>query len=347
MRYKAVHNIGLRLLRKQRTWAQAACDVEVIQPQEEEPLVPAFYLPDQLERATAGVPGLSTLEQEMGWLTLKTAVHAAVIRYTLRDCLVHLHGVEYLGGSICKDQGGRHRIPSGYIETVGHAAYCMSATAHQYFGHWLQDACSTALLAQPNESLLLDVRADWPHAAAYTKAFDLNPAPASNLYVRELSVFQDFSQGSSKRQRYARLRERLARAFGPAPTRSQPVYLRRGATGIARIIANEDEVTQRLEQAGFLVLDIAGLSAAEIFRHLAVAPVVVCMDGSHMSHLYFSMPRGGSILSFVPADRFTAINYGFASAAGLHFGMLVADRSDQGYVVDVDAMMRTLDLLPR
>ncbi|MBW0170764.1 MAG: glycosyltransferase 61 family protein [Hydrogenophaga sp.] len=338
--------MGLQLLRKQRTWAQAATDVEVIQPQEQEPLAPAFYLPGQLERVTAGVPGLSTLEQEMGWLTTDPVAHAAVIRYTLRDCLVHPHGVEYLGGSICKDQGGRYRIPSGSIETVGHAAYCMSATAHQYFGHWLQDACTTALLAQPHDTLLLDVRADWPHAAAYAKAFDLSPALPPNLYVRELSVFQDFSQGSSKRQRYARLRERLARAFGPAPARSQPVYLRRGATGIARIIANEDAVTERLEQAGFLVLDIAGLSAAAMFRHLAGAPMVVCMDGSHMNHLYFSMPYGGSILSFVPADRFTANNFGYASAAGLHFGLLVVDRSDQGYVVDVDAMVRTLDLLP-
>ena len=141
-------------------------------------------------------------------------------------------------------------------------------------------------------------------------------------------------------------KQRLATAFGPAQSRARPVYLRRGLTGATRPISNEDAVTHRLEQEGFLILETEGLSAAEIYRALAAAPVVVCMDGSHMNHLYFSMPRGGSILSFIQADRFTATNFGYACAAGLHFGILVVERDANGYVVDVDAMMRTLDLLP-
>ncbi|MGV3728272.1 glycosyltransferase 61 family protein [Hydrogenophaga sp.] len=346
IRYRAIHNAGLGMLGRSRTWSQAAADIEVIQPEEVEPLRPAVCLPGQLERATSGVPGLSTLEQEMGWLTTDPVTHAAVIRYTLRDCLVHAHGVEYAGGCVGKSSGGWQRIPSGAIEAVPSAAYCMSAVSHQYFGHWLQDACATSLLARAGEALVLDVRPDWPHATEYADAFELRPHPARNLHVRELSVFQDLSQGSSKRQRYARLRDRLARAFGPGPARAQPVYLRRGSTGVSRVISNEAAVTQRLESEGFLVLDIAGLSATEMFRHLAAAPVVVCMDGSHMNHLYFSLPRGGSILSFIPADRFTVTNFGYAGAAGLHFGMLVVERDENGYVVDVDAMMRTLDLLP-
>ena len=346
VRYRAILNAGLSVLGRPRTRAQAAARIEVIQQEEQEPLKPVVCLPGQLKRATQGSLGLSTLEQEMGWLTTNPVQHAAVIRYTLRDCLVHPYGVEYPGGSIGKIRVGWQRIPTGPIEEVPNAAYCMSTTAHRFFGHWLQDACATALLAQPQEALLLDIRTDWPHAAEYAQAFDLHPRNTPNLYVRELSVFQDFSQGSSKRQRYAQMRQRLATAFGPAQSRARPVYLRRGLTGATRPISNEDAVAHRLEQEGFLILETEGLSAAEIYRALAAAPVVVCMDGSHMNHLYFSMPRGGSILSFIQADRFTATNFGYACAAGLHFGILVVERDANGYVVDVDAMMRTLDLLP-
>jgi len=345
-RFRALHNAGLSLLGRSRSRPQAATEIEVIQADEVEPLKPVVCLPGQLERATSGSPGLSTLEQEMAWLTTDPVKHAAVIRYTLRDCLVHPYGVEYQGGSIGKIRVGWQRIPLGPIEEVSHAAYCMSTTAHRFFGHWLQDACPTALLARPQEALLLDIRHDWPHAAEYARAFELHPRATPNLYVRELSVFQDFSQGSSKRQRYAQMRDRLARAFGPAHPHTRPVYLRRGNTGASRLISNEDAVMRRLEQAGFLVLEMGDQSAADLFKALAAAPVVVCMDGSHMNHLYFSMPQGGSILSFLQADRFTATNFGYARAAGLHFGILVVEQDDKGYVVDVDAMMRTLDLLP-
>lgn len=338
--------MGLKILGAQPSWSDAAVEVEVIQEQEEEQVPRLYCLPGQLERATLGVPGHSTLDDELKLFSLRSATHAPVIRYTFRDCLVHPHGVEFSGGNIYKSGARFQRVPAGPIEEISHAAYCMSSVAHQYFGHWLQDACATSLLARPEEALFLDIRSDWPHAREYAEAFDLQPKTTGNAWVRELSVFQDFSQGSSKRQRYATLRERAARHFAPASSITRPLYLRRGTTGIARVVQNEDDVVQRLQREGFLVLDMANLSSAEIFRMVAAAPLVVSMDGSHLNHLYFSMRRGGSLLSFIPADRATANNFGYAIAAGIHFGVQVVDRRDEGYVVDVDAMMRTLELFP-
>lgn len=346
IRYRAVHNMVLRMLGSRRSWSDAAVNVEVIQNEEEEPTPPLYVLSGQLELATAGVPGHSTLAEELEMATKKSATHAPVIRYTLRDCLVYPHGVEFSGGSIRKSGGRLERVPSGPIEEIPRAAYCMNSVSHQYFGHWLTDACTTALLARPEDELLLDIRRVWPHAQEYAQAFELQPLTAANVWVRELSVFQDFSQGSSKRRRYPILRDRATRHFGDTASTARPIYLRRGGTGVARMVSNEVAVMQRLEREGFRVLDVASLSSAEIFKSVANAPVVISMDGSHMTHLYFAMRRGSSLLSFIPADRFTAVHAGYAAAFGIHFGMLVTQRDDVGYAVDVDAMMRTLSLFP-
>lgn len=328
------------------SWSDAAVDVEVIQEQEEEEVPRLYCLPGQLERATSGVPGHSTLARELAFFSRPSAPHAPVVRYTFRDCLVHPHGVEFAGGHIRKSSARLQRIPRGPIKEIPQAAYCMSAVSRQYFGHWLQDACATALLARPEEALLLDVRKDWPHAREYVNAFELRPDTAANAWVRELSVFQDFSQGSSKRQRYATLRARAARHFGPPAPIARPLYLRRGSMGVARVVLNEEEVIQRLEREGFQVLDIDNLRGAEIYRMACAAPRVVSMDGSHLNHLYFSMRPGTSLLTFIQSDRLTATNFGYAIAAGIHFGVQVVDRRGDGYVVDIDAMMRTLELFP-
>ena len=338
--------MGSNVFGCESSWSAAAVDVEVIQEQEEEEVPRLYCLPGQLERATMGVPGHSTLATELEFFSRRSAVHAPVVRYTFRDCLVHPHGVEFSGGSIRKSSARFQRVPLGPIKDISQAAYCMSAVAHRYFGHWLQDACATAILARPEEALLLDVRKDWPHAREYVNAFELQPDTVANACVRELSVFQDFSQGSSKRQRYATLRARATRHFGPPTPIARPLYLRRGNMGVARVVLNEEEVVQRLEREGFQVLDGENLSGAEIYRMASAAPQVVSMDGSHLNHLYFSMRPGTSLLTFIQSDRLTATNFGYAIAAGIHFGVQVVDRRGDGYVVDIDAMMRTLELFP-
>ncbi|MDO8904327.1 glycosyltransferase 61 family protein [Hydrogenophaga sp.] len=344
VRYSALRNAALKLVGVRRTSAEAASRSELIQAEEEEPNATLYCLDGQLERAAEH----STLADELGWARRKRVVHAPVIRYVLRDCLVHAHGVEFFGGSVrTSGQGFRQRIPQGPIVDVPRATYCMSQVSRQFFGHWLQDACATALLANPDEALLLDIRPDWPHTAEYAEVFSLQAHASENLFVRELSLFQDFSQGSSKRQRYAELRSRAARHFHLDPSPHRPVYLRRGATGAARPIVNDDEVVRRLEDEGFLALTVDGMSVAALYKVLSCAPLVVSMDGSQQNHLYFSMPPGSSLLSFIPGDRFTATNFGYATAAGIHFGMLVVDKVEGGYVVDVANMMRTLDLFPR
>ncbi|KHJ54552.1 hypothetical protein LA66_08090 [Aureimonas altamirensis] len=47
----------------------------------------------------------------------------------------------------------------------------------------------------------------------------------------------------------------------------------------------------------------------------------------------------------IAADRFTATNVGYARAAGMRFGLLVAPRVSGGYRIDETDLLKTLDIL--
>ena len=346
-RYPFLRNTLLKLFGFGLSIAEAAVKVELIQPEERGPTPQVYVLPGQIDRARRGVDGHSTLEEELTPFRSEYWTHAPVIRYTLQDCVVHTHGVEFLGGRISKAGGQRLKPRSKPVESVHKAVYCMTPVAHQYFGHWLRDACATALLARPGEEVLLDTRSDWPHAAQYVDAFMLQTRDATKaLHVQELTVYQDFSQGSSKRARYDELRQRAAACFGKPDGRGQPVYLKRGHTGAGRIIHNEDAVIRHLEGMGFSVLDVASLTAKELYLGLAASSVVVSIEGSHLNHIYMSMSKGGSLLVLMPSDRFSAMHYGVSAALDIRFGFLMAEARQSGYHVDLDELTRTLTLMP-
>lgn len=324
----------------------ASVRTEVVQPAETEwSACPAVYLPGQLERATAAVEGHGNLAGELSACRPGLVTHAAVIRYTLRDAVVHAAGYDLPGHAFRAASGSLPLIRKKGAVRSDRALYCMSAVSRRYFGHWLQDACATAMLGAGEDALLLDDRPDWPHAGEYLAAFGLRPTVAPSVRVGELTVYQDHGQGTSKRERYQRMRAMLRDAMPASSAGPSAVYLRRGATGTARVIENDLAIGEALASRGFDVIELDGASAAFLHGRLRDASVVVSMDGSHLNHIYTAAKPGTAILSFVPADRFTATNAGYARAAGMRFGVLVAARAPGGYRVDETDLLKTLDLL--
>ncbi|MEZ5664506.1 MAG: glycosyltransferase family 61 protein [Burkholderiaceae bacterium] len=326
--------------------AEAAVEIELLQAEETESTPQVFYLPDQVAKARQGADGPGSLKEELQPILSAKLVHAPVIRYTLHNCMVRDHGVDFVGGRISKVSRRRLRDRQPPVHQIPQAIYCMTPVAHQYFGHWLRDSCATALLARSDESVLMDARPDWPHVSEYIGAFALQPHHEHPTFVQKLTVFQDFSQGSSKRARYDVMRTRAAAHFGPSGQPPQPVYLRRGQTGARRAIENEDEVIRYLQGQGYKVIDVAGASARELYHQLKGSPVVVTVEGSHINHLYMALDKGCSLMVIMPADRFSSTHFGIATALGIHFGFLVAERHQRGYHVRVEDLARTLDLLP-
>lgn len=323
---------------------ELATDVTVIAPPETEPANRLFVLDGQVEKATAGADGFSTLEEEVAIVRAREVTHDAVIRYTFEDCLVHEAGFDVAGGKFRKKRPDGVKLLTEPLTSLSGAAYCMSGVSERFFGHWLQDACATALLAEPDEALILDTRPDWPHAAQYADAFGFAPARAAMAHVDRLTFHQDHSQGSLKRARYARMRQQLAAAFPGEAGGDEAIYFRRGASGVARLIANEDEVTDRLRREGFEVFDVEGADAGEIQRRFRRARLVVSVEGSHLNHLHFAMQPGACLITLVPADYFNAIHVGIAQAIGLRYGFLVIDPVEGGYRVNCDDLLATLDI---
>ena len=343
---RPIANYVRRRLAGGRTLEATAARTEIVQPVESEwSACPAVYLPGQLERAAAGVEGHGSLAGELAACLPGLVTHAAIVRYTLRDAIVHADGYDVPGHAFRATSGKLPLIRTKGAAHYDRVLYCMSAVSRRYFGHWLQDACATALLSRGEDALALDERPDWPHAGEYLAAFGLQPAGAPSLRVGELTVYQDHGQGSSKRERYRRMRTMLRDALpasGPGPS---AVYLRRGATGTARVIENDQAISEALARRGFEVVDLDGTSAASLHGRLRDAAIVVSMDGSHLNHIYTASNPDTAILSFIPADRFTATNVGYARAAGMRFGLLVAPRVSGGYRIDETDLLKTLDIL--
>jgi len=343
---RPIANYVRRRLAKGRTLEAAAARADIVQPVETEwSACPAVYLPGQLEHATAGVEGHGSLAGELAACLPGLVTHAAVVRYTLRDAIVHADGYDAQGHAFRAESGKLPLIRTKGAARYDTALYCMSAVSRRYFGHWLQDACATALLRHGEDALALDDRPDWPHAGEYLSAFGFRPAVAPSLRVRELTVYQDHGQGSSKRERYQRMRAMLRDALPASGQGPSAVYLRRGATGTARVIENDHAIGELLARRGFEIVDLDGTSAASLHGKLRDASIVVSMDGSHLNHIYTAANPGTAILSFIPADRFTATNVGYARAAGMRFGLLIAPRGPGGYRVDETDLLKTLDLL--
>ncbi len=345
MRARALANILRSKLGYAADLASAARHREVLEAGFVEAASKLYMLSGMLDRVTAGVAGHSTREAQIGVARAETFDHAAVIRYVLQDCLIHPRGVEYKGGSLTNSPGLRHRIPTGRMSHSRVRHYCMSNVSHRYFGHWLRDSCTTALLAPDAKDIVLDGRPDWPDTEAYAQAFGLPTRPAGAERVDELHVYQDFSQGMSKRGRYAELRARLRSAVPVTAGAPRPVYLRRGATGVARRIADEDAFCDALAGHGFDILDLAKTGFADRYRTLSAATVVVTVEGSQANHAFLAMPTGANFVSLIPADRFGMIQRGVCHAMGLRYGCVVVSPGANGYTVDAGEVLRTVDMM--
>lgn len=342
---KLVTNILARRVGRGQDIKKASVKAVVEQPEEAQPHDPPVFLPNQLAKATAGSPGHQSVEAELQQATATTLVHAPVVRYLLEDCLVHPAGVEFKNGSYRIQRLDIRKLVSGHLMHTSKALYCTTGASHTFFGHWLQDECATALLRQGSEALLLAHRPDWPHAGQYLQAFGTEPVSSDVLHVEQLAIYDDRSQGSSKRKRYNELRRRLERVFPESTGDRSRVYFRRGSTGVARPVANEDSVIVHLKDRGFDVVDLAGASVRDIITRFRSADFVVSMDGSHLNHLYFALQPGAKLMTFVPANCFTMNQRGYCAALDIGYGFMVVDPTPAGYNVSIPDLSATLDIM--
>ncbi|MEM9812293.1 MAG: glycosyltransferase 61 family protein, partial [Pseudomonadota bacterium] len=211
-----------------------------------------------------------------------------------------------------------------------------------FFGHWLREACSTAVLAPEGVALILDVPEAGPHARAYVEGFGLSPTAGRPLRVERLTVYTDNSYGS---HRVARMRTLRARLGTGARGGGGRLYLERGAAGSPRGLADTAGFHAALQRLGFQILDITAARYQEVAAAIAAADLVLAIEGSHQSHIHYHLRERGALLTLMPADRLSTIHTACALALGFRYGYVVIDPTPDGYGVDLGDLEATLALL--
>jgi hypothetical protein len=218
-------------------------------------------------------------------------------------------------------------------------------TGSDYFGNYLLDTLPLALLEEGDWEPLRVPEGPYRHAEDYRMLTALREAPViDRARVDRLVVYTDFAQNVSKAERYAELRLRIRRSVAPGPP-PPGVFIRRGQTGERRVLQNEGALEAALIELGFAIVDPDSMSAAEVTAAILDARIVMAVEGSHLSHGIYSMAGDGGFLVIQPPERFAMAYKEYADRMEMPFAFVVGHPSTEGFTVDVDEVLRTLDLL--
>jgi hypothetical protein len=314
---------------------------DILCPAETTKTRPPIFLPGQLERVT-GTTGHQSLSAEIASMLAAEYKHAPTIAYHVRDAIlyrgsVYARNMRYFIANAGSFQDNSH--PQHY----SHAALATTAVGHQFFGHWLRDDClQYAIAAKYARPFCVQIELT-PHMKQYAAYFDQDWTGTSHAIVDHLVMFQDFSQNSLKRSRYEQLASRIADVYPTNSPRDKLIYLRRGSSGIARIIADEVLLIDTLVQRGFEVLDTMS-DLATILRTLRAAKLVVSIEGSNINHFNFCAAQNCALIVLQPPDRFAAFHRHWAECVGVRFGFVVGKKRGQYYTFSATEILKTVDL---
>ena len=221
-----------------------------------------------------------------------------------------------------------------------------ASTGSHFFGCLMLDDYPLALLPEADAHRTLMLTQSYPHDLTYREILGLpRQAPLERARIGKLILYTDFAQNSLKRRRYETLRANLRANVQRSTPPVAGVYLRRGRTGELRLLENEAQIEQMLAGLGFEVIDPMALSSADIARRTLDAPLVVAVEGSHLSHAIYSAAPDAAFVVLQPPTRFAMPYKEYTDRVGMRFAFLVGDRAAEGFTVAPDHLRRLLDLV--
>lgn len=309
---------------------------------------PAIHLDGALDRVTALSPWRSW-DVERSLIEGRPEPHAASTAHLIEN--VDLVGA-FLYKGAAKAQPGygteSWALPAGdAAENIEEAFLVTSAEGSHFFGPLLQSDFPLELIAPADARNFTVVTKPFEHASAYRRLFALpQERRLARARFRRLVVYTDFAQNSFKISRYVELRQRLRLHVRPAGrARQRGVYLSRGRSGELRVLSNERAIVEFLDAQGFEILEPGSLGAEEIAARTLDAPLVISVEGSHLSHAIFSMKDSGTMLVLQPPDRFAMPYKEFTDSLAMRFAFLVGTKTPDGFEVPIDDLRRMLDRL--
>lgn len=304
--------------------------------------IPPVIMPEgTLERVT-GVSIWTTLERSRSLAKGGSRDLSALYRYVFRDALATPTG--FFTAKAGFNEVERYpwlslgRKPRSVEQ--GHNA--MTFASHIFFGHWIREGLALSLLEPEGTPIFLPPKPDWPHTSQYIERAGIDVLPDDFVHFGEMSFIDLRSPSPRMFEGLSKLHGRLHKA--PQREAPQGLFLSRGATGAARDIVNEDDLRRALEDRGFVTLDMTA-DLETLQRQALGVPLTVSMEGSNLMHALLLARRGAGHLILNPADRFN-LGYNFhARGTDARIATTIAERTEAGYRVDIDATLRTLDSL--
>jgi hypothetical protein len=123
--------------------------------------------------------------------------------------------------------------------------------------------------------------------------------------------------------------------------------LRRGTTGVARLISNEVQLIDALVQRGFVIADIQSDSLEQLLGKLVNAKIVISLEGSHVAHCCFSLSERSALIVLSIPTRFTGVHRGWADARSIRYGFIVGSETLEGFHYEPKEVLQTLDLMTK
>lgn len=345
---------------------------EVLQPEEVEAVTPPAMIPGSID-GIVSADARSTLAEQLERITTTKMRHAPLVREVFENAVAAPDGFATWRDGVRFNEAFLADALWARMSHVSSLRFPNTGVNRYYFGHWLMDGLSTSLIDTEDDGALMlpdpgsgvvaasRSRRWWnvvtgractgtgrtgglTHADHYRRMLDLDPVPETLVRADRLITYRDWGQGSHKRARYQRMRQRIRDHF-TASTPSTGVYIRRGTTGLVRMIENEDAICETLAARGWTILDIAEVSVEDLFYHIHGTRIVAGIDGSHLNHAILMLPDDGGLMVLAPPDRFTSTHMDHSRGAGLGSGYVVLEGLGGSYRTSAEAILKTADMM--
>ena len=256
-------------------------------------------------------------------------VLATPVGFFTRSAALNRHGPTPWGAL----WGTRARYEAGF--------YAPPITGLRHFGHWLREGLAAASLCRPDEKFYLPVPPAWINAREYVDALGIDRVPEKFAMFDKMSFCDAKWVTRNLLERLSALHDRIQPTVGQSD--AEGLYLRRGATGERRTLANEDALIAALEKRGCVVVD-AECPLVELWSKAGGVGQTVTVEGSQFANILMTAKRGAVHLTLNPADRFVNVYADYMPAVDGQLATSVVVPRDGGYAVDVDNVLRLLDL---
>jgi hypothetical protein len=303
---------------------------------------PAYFLPGQLERVT----GSAYTDDPRGEMAGGAERYQKPTRgFLLKDAWLFNERI-YVGDTLYGLFPRSSHMPPLWAENeIARGAVYSSLGGNIFFGLWLTEDCSLYPLAANEGFTFTSDQPVSPHTLAYEDWLGMKPARLPSAFIRELVLFDDFTQNPDKRVRFRTLSDRILARLDAKP--HPGVFILRRDSGKRRILTNELELADYLRaRRGFRIVDVTTDDMPTIAAACAGALVVIGVEGSHLVHGIMVLQPGGSVLALQPPDRFCGVLKRTLDRDGQNFGFVVGHADEGGFRVDPEEVERTLDLLP-